>query len=391
MKRIIKKIMAVLCTAMMIFTSGITAFADKTEFVENKDIVLPSGITVGNFAREMQDMSLNSFFASAMIGVFQGDDILYTGYFGYSDIENKIPVDEDSVYEWGSISKTLIWVSAMQLWEKGKLDLERDIREYLPDGFFQHLSYDEPITMMNLMNHNAGWQETNRPVQLSDERDVLPLGEALQSIEPAQIHRPGEVAAYSNYGAALAGYVIECITGQDYCEYVHENIFEPLGMEHTALNPFHSDNEYVFEKRKDMKSYYLNIGNFINRGNMIGYISAYPAGAATGTLSDLMKYGQALVNDDAPLFQSPGTQKKMFTGTYFYGNSDIPTCTHGFWCNEHAVRTYGHSGATIFGQADLEFDLDSKTGIAIMVNEGNGNQFLTDAPAYVFGELSPDK
>lgn len=391
MKKIITRFTAILCTVLMIFTSGITAFAEESQSINDKNVVLPSGFTVNEFSLKMEDISLEAYYASAMVGIFQGDDVLYTGYFGYSDVENKIPVDENSVYEWGSISKTLIWVSALQLWEQGKLDLDRDIREYLPNGFFQHLSYDEPITMMNLMNHNAGWQETTRPISIHHEKDVLPLGEALQSIEPAQINRPGEVVAYSNYGAAVAGYVIECITEQDFCEYVHENIFEPLGMEHTALNPFHSDNEFVFEQRKNMKSYYFNIGNCINRGNMLDYISAYPAGAATGTISDLMIYGQALVNDDAPLFQSPETQKMMFTGTYFYGNSDIPTCTHGFWCNERAVRTYGHSGATNFGQADLEFDLDSKIGIAIMINEGNGNQFLNDAPTYVFGELSPNK
>lgn len=392
MKKIITQFTAILCTVLMIFTSNITAFAEESQFINDKNTVLPSGLTVREFSQKMEDITLSEvYYASAMMGIFQGDNVLYIGYFGYSDVENKIPVDENSVYEWGSISKTLIWVSAMQLWEQGKLDLERDIKEYLPNGFFKHLSYDEPITMMNLMNHNAGWQETTRPISIHQEKNVLSLGETLQNIEPAQINRPGEVVAYSNYGAALAGYVIECITKQDFCEYVHENIFEPLGMEHTALNPFHSDNEFVFEQRKNMKSYYFNIGNCINRGNMLDYIAIYPAGAVTGTISDLIIYGQALVNDDAPLFQSPETQKMMFTGTYFYDNSNIPTCTHGFWCNERAVRTYGHSGATNFGQANLEFDLDSKVGIAIMINEGNGNQFLNNVPTYVFGELSPNK
>lgn len=392
MKKFTKRITAALCAGLL------TAVIIPSVSAEEADtkLTLPSGMTIEKLQSELDYKAKElggsePWFASAAVGVFQGNEVLHAGYYGETDMENHIPADESSVYEWGSISKTLIWVSAMQLWEQGRLDLERDVREYLPDGFFQHLSYDEPITMMNLMNHNAGWQETTLPIWKTDENAILPLGEELQAIEPAQIHRPGEVTAYSNYGAAVAGYVIECVTGQDYCEYVHENIFEPLGMEHTALNPAHSDNAWVQEQRKHMKSYRFSVGNCIDLGNCLNYIPAYPAGAAAGTLADLMTYAQALVNDDAPLFQNPETQAMMFMGTDFYGESDIPMCAHGFWCTEYAVRTYGHTGGTTAGQAIMSFDLDSKTGLIVMVNEPNGNDFLSYTPALVFGGLSPDK
>jgi len=388
-----KRITAALCAGMMLFSvSVLSVHADEA----TEKVVLPSGKDVRWFQLQMEltakeNTETNRLYASAAVGLFQGDEVLYTGYYGETDIENQIPADENSVYEWGSISKTLIWVSAMQLYEQGKLDLDRDVREYLPDGFFQHLAYDEPITMLNLMNHNAGWQETTRPIWETDENAILPLGEALQAIEPAQVHHPGEAAAYSNYGAAVAGYVIECVTGQDYCEYIHEHIFEPLGMEHTALNPAHSDNAWVQEQRKKMKSYQLFLGNCVDLGNCLNYVPAYPAGAATGTLSDLMTYAQALVNEDAPLFQNPETQELLFTGTDFYGDSDIPMCAHGFWCEEHAVRTYGHNGATTAGQANMTFDLDSKTGLVVMVNEPNGNWYINYTSDMAFGELSPEK
>lgn len=393
MKNICKRIATAFCAGMMLFSVNIPIVHAEEE---TEKIMLPSGKDVNWFQLQMDLTSRHNsendrLFASAVVGLFQGDEVLYTGYYGETDIANQIHADENSVYEWGSISKTLIWVSAMQLYEQGKLDLETDVREYLPDGFFQHLSYDEPITMLNLMNHNAGWQETTRPIWETEENAVLPLGEALQAIEPAQIHRPDEVSAYSNYGAGVAGYVIECITGQDYCEYVHEHIFEPLGMEHTALNPTHSDNAWVYEQRKNMKSYQFFLGNCVDLGYCLNYVPAYPAGAATGTLSDLMTYAQALVNEDAPLFQNPETQKLLFTGTDFYGDSDIPICAHGFWCEEHTVRTYGHGGATTSGQANMIFDLDSKIGLVVMVNEPSGNWYLNYAPAMAFGELSPEK
>ena len=386
MKRKIAKITAALC-ASALFAVPVCA--------EDSSYVLPSGITVvdlGNALEKLENDS-NTPFASAEVGVFRGGDVLYIGYFGNTDLENDIAADENSVYEWGSISKTFVWVSAMQLWEQGRLDLDADIRKYLPEGFFQHLSYDEPITFMNLMNHTAGWQETMRQIETKDENAVLPLKEALQVCEPAQIHRPGEVTAYSNYGAALAGYVVECVSGMDYCDYVHENILEPLGMSHTSVNPTHSDDPWVKEQRRKLKCYRADpiSGKMTDLGKKLDYIMPYPAGAVTGTLADMMTYGQALVNDDAPLFRNPETQKLLFTGTSFWGSSDIPNSCHGFWAEEYGVRTYGHSGATNAGQANLIFDPVSKTGLAVMINEPNGNAFMYSTPELVFGRLTPDR
>lgn len=388
--KIIKQIAAAFLAVITL--AGLTFPA----FAEEKSIILPSGISLESARRELSDKAAelgsgDPQFASAAVGIFQGGEILLEEYYGKTDMENNIHADENSVYEWGSISKTLVWVSAMQLWERGELDLERDVREYLPDGFFRNLAYDEPITMLHLMNHTAGWQETTRPIWGTDEAALLPLGEALQACEPAQIFRPGEVAAYSNYGAAVAAYVIECVTGTDYCEYVHQNIFEPLGMERTALLSAHNDNEWVYEKRREMKIYSFGISSAVDLGSYLNYVTIYPAGAATGTLADLMTFAQALVDDAAPLFKNPETQAQMFTATDFYGSSDIPKCAHGFWCMEYAVRTFGHSGATMAGQADMLLDLDSKTGLVILVNEPNGNAFLSETPELVFGKFSAER
>lgn len=381
MKRIFAKLTAALCAAAVL---AVPISADNEEYV------LPSGMTVAQFGAQMDSTAGSGLgkersFASAAVGLFGDGEILYTGYFGDINIERKIPADENCVYEWGSISKTFVWVSAMQLREQGLLDLDADIRGYLPEGFFHNLSYDDPITMLNLMNHTAGWQETVRPVETTDESAVPSLKEALQACEPAQIHRPGEVTSYSNYGAALAGYVIECVSGTDYCEYVHKNILDPLGMAHTSVNPTHSDNAWVCEQRKKNRSYMFQMGNTVDMGSELSYIMPYPAGAVTGTLGDLMIYGQALISDDAPLFKSRETQQLLFTATSYYGSSDIPNCCHGFWAGEYGVRAYGHSGATAAGQADLMFDPISKVGLAVMINEPMGNMFLSAVPSLVFG------
>ena len=82
-----------------------------------------------------------------------------SGYYGYADKENNIKVDKDTVFEWGSASKLMVWVSVMQLVEQEKISLEADIQEYLPSDVLKNLNYDADITMLHLMNHSAGFQE----------------------------------------------------------------------------------------------------------------------------------------------------------------------------------------------------------------------------------------
>lgn len=127
----------------------------------------------------------------------------------------------------------------MQQWEQGNLDLDADIREYLPEGFLKKLQYkDEKVTMKNLMSHNAGFQESFYENQMCDESDLYDsLENAVKACECYQAYHVGEYTAYSNYGTALASYIVARVSGQDYAEYVRENIFKPLGMEHTSIDP----------------------------------------------------------------------------------------------------------------------------------------------------------
>jgi len=358
---------------------------------------LPSGVKYSSIADKF-DEELNfetgvEYYAGFEAIVFQGDDILYEGYFGETDRENHIPCDEDSVFEWGSISKTMIWVSAMQLWEQGRLDLGADIRDYLPDGFLQHLSYDEPITMINIMDHTGGWCETTYSISTPDHDKIMPLAEALQATEPAQVNRPGEVASYSNWGAALGAYVIECITGEDYTDYVRENIFDKLGMEHTSIAPDFSDNEWVRTQRDKLRSYTFNAipPKYKSDGSQISYISLYPAGSAAGTIRDLATYAQAFVSDDAPLFEHKETQDKMFSGSLFYGDSDIPASSYGFGVTEYKVRTMGHNGATIACRSDMLFDRESKVGLVTLTNETSTNLVIQQVPEWIFGKADYEK
>ena len=363
----LKKLFAGLTTISVLAGMSAASFAAETQ--------TPSGIPldeVGSRIEQWASENENEY-PSFAVAVVNGDELVYSGAFGYIDIENGIEATpDDTVYEWGSCSKTMVWVSVMQLWEQGRIDLNEDIRNYLPEGFFHNLRYDEPITMLNLMNHNAGWGEATWAMQSTDENDIMDLGEALQYVEPVQMYRPGEVSSYSNYGAALAGYVVECITGQSYADYVHEHIFDVLGMEHTAIAPAHNDNEWVYERRQQFVNYSKFGDSWVSNGHQLCYIMPYPAGAACGTIEDMALYCSALVSPENPLFENESTRDELFSATMFCGSTDIASCCHGFWLADYEyASTLGHNGGTNGGSANLEFDPVSGIGVVTLMN-GSG-------------------
>lgn len=285
-----KKIVSFVLIVVLSLTTAVQSIAATTS---NDNKVLPSGLRYDMLSQTIENFAVEhlSEVPGAAVGVFDKDGFLYENWFGWADKESKIPMSSDTVVEWGSVTKLLLWISVMQLWERGNLDLEKDIKVYLPDGFLRKLRYETPISILDLMNHRAGFEESFFKIQTSKEEDIVSLEEYLRTIQPEQVFEPGAVVAYSNWGAALAAYIVERISGIPYWQYVHENIFVPLRMDHSAILTDLSDNLIVQERRKLLKSYTVS-------GQPIAdmqYINAYPAGACVSTLSDLVTFGQALL------------------------------------------------------------------------------------------------
>ena len=353
----------------------------------------PSGIAYDDIGTEI-DAYVEEYKAGlASVGtcVFDETGIIYEGYYGYSDMEAGILADEETVYEWGSTSKLLVWVSVMQLKEQGKLDLETDIREYLPDGFLTKLQYeDETITMLNLMNHDAGFQESMYENQMATEDELYgSLEEAVKVCECYQAYHVGEHTAYSNWGTALAAFIVERVSGMSYVDYVNENIFKPLGMEHTSIGMHMEDNEWVRNQREELKCYgrYAQEEYNADYGVCHSWVQLYPAGAAIGTTSDLAKFAQGFVASDCPFFQNSDTREEMLTATSFYGDSDIAENCHGLWVEQFKIPTLGHSGNTGGCTANLQFDPESGLGIVVLTNEPGETMFSTGFVSLLFGDV----
>ena len=330
--------------------------------------------------------------ASVAVAVFDKNQTVYEDYFGFADIDANLLADKDTVYEWGSASKIFVWVSVMQLWEQGKIDLNRDVREYLPADFVKRLKYKKPVTMIQLMNHTGGFQECLYENEYATEENIKPLDQTLLAFETIQVYEPGEVTAYSNWGTTLAAYVVQCISGIDYVEYVHKNILEPLGMNRTAVSGTHNDNLWAKKKREELKCYVINSEGREDYGTKVAYVELYPVGAAIGPLDDFLIIAKALANTDgkSPLFKNKETFKTFYSATSYFGNTDYSKNCHGLWTMYYENPMIGHAGNTYGCSANLLFDPENQEGIVILVNESGETAFCYGLVELVFGSAGAE-
>lgn len=352
--------------------------------------MLPSGLAYGDLPAAIEAYVSNHEKTTCGMNVivYDRDETIYENSFGYANKESNLLSNANTVYEWGSISKLMVWISVMQLYEEGKLDLKADIQNYLPEGFLTNLRFDEPMTMIDLMNHQAGFQDTYF-IQTANISELTSLEAALRTRQPKQVYAPGEHTAYSNWGAALAAYIVQRVSGTDYVSYVHEHILEPLQMEHTSIGPDYGDNEWVRNRRMKLKCYDAD-GERIG-GAGLYYILLYPAGSAAGTIGDLGKLARALTPDDAhpsPLFKKQATLREMETPTGFYGSTDVEKNLHGLFASYYGIETLGHGGNTFGCSSMLQFDPVSGVGMVLMTNQAHETIYNYDMYELVYGKFA---
>ena len=166
--------------------------------------------------------------AGGVVVVVKDGQVLTERGFGYADVAQRRRVDPDAtLFRIGSVSKLFTWTAVMQLHEQGRIDLDADINRYL--DFRIPPFHGQPVTMRQLMRHTPGFEESIKGGD-RDVETVPPLGDVLKALEPGRVFAPGSTPAYSNFGAALAGYVVERVSGQSFEAYVQQHIFQPLKM-----------------------------------------------------------------------------------------------------------------------------------------------------------------
>ncbi|MCC3373702.1 serine hydrolase [Cohnella sp. REN36] len=369
----LKKAIVILFVAIFCLPMPAPLFAESAISDGTKERT-PSGVPLAEL-ESFVDGYMNDFIGTKTVGasvmIVQDQKVVLSKGYGYADLENKVPADPQStVFEWGSISKLTVWTAVMQLAEQGKIDLNADIQTYLPARFLTKLKYDEPITMLNLMNHNAGFEEYMFDMSYESPRKIRSLEEGLKLAEPAQVYKPGEVVAYSNYSTSLAAYIVERLAGQSFDSYASEHIFAKLGMSETTAQSSLADRpDLIARKAKG----YVYAGESSFSPSSWNYMSMYPSGGINGTAADLAKFALAFLaapGQPSLLFNRPDTLNEMLATSYS-ANADMPGVAHGFWEFAGEQKGIGHGGNTIAFSSNVLIVPEDRFAVVIMTNQAS--------------------
>lgn len=172
--------------------------------------------------------------AGAVVVIVKDGQVLLEKGYGYSDVAKRAPVDpKTTLFRPGSTSKLFTWTAVMQLVEEGKLNLDRDVNDYL--DFKIPPRNGQPITLRNIMTHTPGFEETIKGLIEDDPKHLGTLEQVVKRWTPNRIFDAGTTPAYSNYATALAGYIVQRVSGQSFDDYVDQHIFKPLDMNHASF------------------------------------------------------------------------------------------------------------------------------------------------------------
>ncbi len=326
--------------------------------------------------------------AGAAVSVVKDGELLFAKGYGDADLENHIPVDpERTNFRTGSIAKLFTWTAVMQLAEQGKLDLDEDINTYLdfriPD------THPQPITLKNLMTHTSGFESLYYERLAKDPNDLEPQREWLISHMPVRVSPPGDVAAYSDYGAALAGYIVARVSGEPYGQYIQEHILNPLGMVHTSAQPSmppdiraHTSAGYVYEDGAFKK--FPDTSDMALAYADMGQPALVPAGDMQSSATDMARFMIAHLQDGR--YSDPNTveahilnkstMQRMHT-TLYTPDPRLLGTTYGFFdFTDNGQRTIGHSGGSDPIWSLLLLLPDQNLGVFVVYNSMGGKDLV---------------
>ncbi len=306
---------------------------------------------------------------AVFVAVKDGAVFLSKGY-GFADVENKKPaLPGQTLFRPGSVSKLFIWTAVMQQVEQGRIDLNENINTYL-ENFQIPDTYAEPITMNRLMAHTSGFEETVVGMAAHTAEELVPLDEYLADNIPERVFPPGLLTAYSNYGSALAAYVVEKVTRTPFDEYLERNIFAPLGMNSSTFR------QPLPQPLAEQMSGGYTYGRGVYQADDFEFINGmYPAGSMSTTAEDMAKFMIAhlqlgRLGENRILDES--TSRLMQTRLYTH-DAHIDGNAHGFWEWTHnGLRTIQHGGDTMLFHSFLVLIPEHNTGFFVSYNSAGG-------------------
>jgi CubicO group peptidase (beta-lactamase class C family) len=317
-------------------------------------------------AEDASSAKIDAVFARAVpadapgcaVGVQTGDDTPVRRAFGTADLEHAVPINVDSVFEAGSVSKQFTAAAALILVSEGKLSLSDDIRKYLPEL----PDYGHPITVAELMGHTsglrdwgdveaiAGWPRTERVYGMSDVLHIVARQRQLN-------FDPGTAWSYSNTGFNLLAIIVQRVSNTPFTDFTREHIFVPLGMTHTQWR----DNFRRIVPNRAIAYHRVSDGVY---EQMMPFENTYGHGALLTTVGDLLLWNKALNEGRLGAFVTKTLQTRTLL------SDGKPTIyAHGVFLHSYrGIDEISHDGATAGYRAWLGRFPDQHVSIAILCN-----------------------
>ena len=300
------------------------------------------------------------------ISVVKDGELYFAKGYGYKDSTLITPVDANkTLFRIGSISKTFTAIAVLQLVEDGILDLDTDVNTYLT-SFKIPETFEEPITLRHLLTHTAGFEEATFSTMFFSPIYVQPIEVLLSDFIPDRVHKPGTITSYSNYGFALAGYIVQEMSGISFEQYVEDEILVPLGMNRTTF--------------KQPLPQYLIVDmstGFDEEKTPYGfeYVTIPPAGSCSSTAVDMSKYMIALLNNGiyngSHILQNESME--IMQEDQFTPHPSLPSVALGLYeLDVYGKHIIGHGGDTIFFHSRMSLFPEDDLGVFISYNSQNG-------------------
>lgn len=350
----------------------------------------------------LYDFYKQGHFNGFSVAISDTNGTLYSKGFGLADRAAKVPYTQQTAQTIGSVSKTFIGIALLKAQEMGKLNLDDDASRYLPFLFRNPRFPDTKITLRHIATHTSGINDTDVYLQRNyilygteksaydgDEvmntpdkavplpvflGDVLFPGGKYYTADTWGNYKSGEHFAYSNFGAAVAAYIIEGATGIKYDAFVEQYIFQPIKMNNTHFNT-------KPEVAERMSVLYADSVTAIKPYWLI----TYPDGGVASTAHDMGKYLSELLkgyNGKGTLLK-PESYKQYFKAYLSDAHFEEPRSTKNPYSDEYnsglfiahtPVGYIGHTGGDPGVASIMYFDPKLGKGCYIMVNTGINNK-----------------
>ena len=347
---------------------------------------IPSYATTKDLESKIKKILEDNNTTAVSIATIDADGNRETLAIGVTDKTGNKPVDADTLFRIGSISKMFVTLSVLKLAEEGKLALNDPIRNWVEDVEFYNPWEDEnPVKIVHLLSHTSGWDDMHMSEYANNDPTPLALESSFSVYPKSRTSRwvPGSRMSYSNSGPGVAAYIVEKLVGLPYEEYVDSTFFKPLGMK-TAT--FFKSEDY----NKNSATLYQN-----DSEQPYWNIIMRPSGAVNASANDMLQLLDFFINDaNQSILTEDSLESMRHPQESIMAESGLEV-GHGlshFIETNNAFTWYGHNGGVNGGLSDFKYIPELKVGYYVAINSSSGTAIYEIAEllkAHLTEDLEP--